>query len=35
MVRGSVAAMLKKLTTPLPLSRSLVAAAGHYFLYWE
>jgi hypothetical protein len=35
MVRGAVAAMLERPATPMPLSRSLTAAAGPYVLCWE
>ena len=35
MVRGAVAAIPDTSATPMPLSRSLTAAAGPYVLCWE
>jgi hypothetical protein len=35
MVRGAVAAMLERPATPVPLLRSLMAAAGPHVLCWE
>ena len=35
MIRGLVAAILEKPATPMPLSRSLTAAAGPHVLCWE